>query len=94
MPNSLEKLARIARFVFLGGGLQVILTIGVVLVILTGFGIDWKAGLFTGCLVALSSTTIVLTMLVDKGDTGTPEGQQMLGILKSDFGNKYILSNL
>jgi CPA2 family monovalent cation:H+ antiporter-2 len=51
------------------------------MILLAIFGIGWKAGLFTGCLVALSSTTIVLTVLVDQGDTGTPAGQQMLGIL-------------
>lgn len=78
---SLEKLARIARFVFTGGGLQVVFSILVVMGILLGFGVDWRDGLFTGFLFALSSTTIVLTILGDRGASGTPEGQQMLGIL-------------
>ena len=78
---SLDRLARIARFVFTGGGLQVLITIGVVLGVLALLGIDWRAGVFTGCLVALSSTTIVLTILGDRSETGTPAGQQMLGIL-------------
>ncbi len=78
---SLEKLARIARFVFTGGGLQVVLSIFVVMGILLVFDVDWRDGLFTGFLFALSSTTIVLTILGDRGAAGTPEGQQMLGIL-------------
>lgn len=78
---SLEKLARIARFVFTGGGLQVVISILVVMGVLAMFGVDWRDGLFTGFLFALSSTTIVLTILADRGTAGTPEGQQMLGIL-------------
>ncbi|HIG75880.1 MAG TPA: sodium:proton exchanger, partial [Bacteroidetes bacterium] len=41
---SLEKLAKIQRLIFLGGGLQVGLTTAIVTGILVAFGIDWKVG--------------------------------------------------
>ncbi len=78
---SLDKLGRIARLVFGGGGLQVGITLVVVTLLLMVVGVDWRAGLFTGCLVALSSTTIVLSVLSDRSETGTPVGQFMLAIL-------------
>jgi CPA2 family monovalent cation:H+ antiporter-2 len=78
---SLERLGRISRMVFWGGGLQVVLTVAAVTLLLALFGVEVRAGLFTGCLVALSSTTIVLTVLGDRAETGTPTGQFMLAIL-------------
>lgn len=48
---SLERLARIRRIILLGGGAQVGLTITVVAGLLLLFGIDWRAALFTGCLI-------------------------------------------
>ena len=41
----------------------------------------WRAGVFTGFLVALSSTAIVLKVLADKGETGDAHGQVALGLL-------------
>jgi CPA2 family monovalent cation:H+ antiporter-2 len=49
--------------------------------ILALFGVDWRSGLFTGFLVALSSTAIVLKLLADRGETGSPHGRLGLGIL-------------
>ena len=45
------------------------------------FDVDWRTGVFTGCLVALSSTAIVMKLLVSGGDMATDEGQAALGIL-------------
>jgi monovalent cation:H+ antiporter-2, CPA2 family len=78
---SLEKLARIQRIIFLGGGLQVGLTVAAVTAVLLVLGVPWQVGVFTGCLVALSSTAIVLKLLGDRGETGTAAGQSSLGIL-------------
>ncbi|MEM8487026.1 MAG: cation:proton antiporter [Bacteroidota bacterium] len=78
---SLEKLVRIKRLVFGGGLLQVLLTTGLTLLILMSFGVSWQASLFTGFLVALSSTAIVLKLLGSKGETNTEPGQASLGIL-------------
>jgi len=78
---SLEKLASIRRFIILGGGLQVAATIALVSLVLFAFGVSWKAGVYTGCLVALSSTAIVLKLLSDSGRTDSPAGRISLGIL-------------
>ncbi|NBC17823.1 MAG: sodium:proton exchanger [Bacteroidetes bacterium] len=77
----LEKLARIGRAVFLGGGLQVGLTVGLVVALLAAFGVSWQAGVYTGCLVALSSTVIVLGLLAERGETDTPAGGLSLAVL-------------
>lgn len=78
---SLEKLARIKKAIIVGGGLQVLVTTGVVASILWGFGISWNIGIYTGCLVALSSTAIILGLLSDEGKTDTPMGQLSLAVL-------------
>ncbi|MGH9942148.1 MAG: cation:proton antiporter [Pyrinomonadaceae bacterium] len=78
---SLEKLARIKRLIFGGGGLQVALATLATTALLAAFGVPLRAGLFTGFLVALSSTAIVLKLLGDRGETNTPHGQVGLGLL-------------
>lgn len=78
---SLEKLARIQRLIFGGGILQVGLSTLAVVGLLMAFGVDWRAGLFTGFLVALSSTAIVLKVFGDSGKSGSDTGQASLGLL-------------
>ena len=78
---SLEKLSRIQRLVLGGGSLQVVGTIAVVTGLCLAFGVDVRSALFTGALVSLSSTAIVLGMLAERGETDTPSGQSSLGIL-------------
>ena len=78
---SLEKLARIRRFIFVGGGLQTAITTSVVALIAVTFGVAWQAAVFTGFLVALSSTAIVLSLLAERGETDAPSGQLSLAIL-------------
>lgn len=78
---SLEKLARIQRLIFGGGMMQVGLSTLAVVGLLTLFGIDWRTALFTGFLVALSSTAIVLKILGDGGETNSEPGQAALGLL-------------
>lgn len=78
---SLEKLSRIKKAIFLGGGLQVSLTVTIVTFILALWGIGWNAAIYTGCLVALSSTAIILGLLSDEDKTDTPSGQLSLAVL-------------
>ena len=78
---SLEKLARIQRLIFGGGSLQVSLATLSVLGVLAALGVEWRAALFTGFLVSLSSTAIVLKLLADRGETGSTHGEVMLGLL-------------
>ena len=78
---SMAKLARIKRLIFLGGGAQVLLATALTAGILRLFGVGWAAGIFTGFLVALSSTAIVLKLLADRHETEVPHGQVALGLL-------------
>jgi len=78
---SLDKLAKIQRLIFLGGGVQVGLTTAAVAGLCIAFGIDWRAAVFTGFLVALSSTAIVTKLLGDRGETNTEPGQASVGLL-------------
>lgn len=78
---SLEKLARIKNAIIVGGGLQVSLSVAAVVGILIYFGVDWKVAVYTGCLVALSSTAIILGLLSEQGKTDTPTGRLSLAVL-------------
>lgn len=78
---SLEKLSRIKKAIFLGGGLQVITTVALSAFILSLWGISWNSAIYTGCLVALSSTAIILGILSDEDKTDTPAGQLSLAVL-------------
>ncbi len=78
---SLARLGRIARYVVVGGGLQVLLT---VLAAAAGAGIlgnSLGVGLFWGYLAALSSTAIVLRALADREETAAPHGRFIIGVL-------------
>lgn len=78
---SLEKLARIQKLILGGGSMQVGLSVLVTAFVLLAFGVDWKTGIFTGMLVALSSTAIVLKLLADNSETNSEHGQVGLGLL-------------
>ncbi len=78
---SLDKLARIRHMILVGGGIQVTVTIGLVTIALLPFGVDAGTAVFTGCLVALSSTAIVLGLLSERRETDTPAGRAVLGVL-------------
>jgi CPA2 family monovalent cation:H+ antiporter-2 len=77
----LEKLARIKRLIFLGGGLQVGLATLATMGLLSATGVGWRDALFSGLLVALSSTAIVLKLLGDRGESNSMPGQTALGLL-------------
>lgn len=77
----LDKLIAIRGLIFGGGGLQVGLATAVTAGGALLFGVDLRTAIFTGFLVALSSTAIVLKMLADRGETNKPHGQVALGFL-------------
>lgn len=78
---SLEKLARLQRLILVGGGLQIGLTLLLVTLVLRPLGVGWAACVFTGFLVSLSSTAIVMKLLMDWHETPSEGGQASLGIL-------------
>ena len=82
MELSGEALNRLRRPVFLGGTLQIgltILAVSSIVALMTNNG--WASGIFWGCLVALSSSAIVLQIMQSKGMTSTPAGRLSLAIL-------------
>ena len=78
---SLGQMARLARPIFLGGGLQVALTIGGVAGLLVLLGVGVGPAVFTGFLVSLSSTAIVLKVLGERAETDTPVGRAVLAMI-------------
>ena len=66
MEYSFKKLAKIKNIVFIGGMMQVGLTILVVVAILHFTHIPYNQAVFIGFLVALSSTAIILKVLQEK----------------------------
>jgi CPA2 family monovalent cation:H+ antiporter-2 len=78
---SLDRVWRIKRAIFIGGGLQLALTIAAVAGVLLLFGVSWRIGFYTGALIALSSTALVLKVLGDRNEVTSPKGQLTLGIL-------------
>jgi CPA2 family monovalent cation:H+ antiporter-2 len=78
---SLERLGRIRRIIFVGGGLQVGLATAATTAILVALGVEWRTAVFTGLLVSLSSTAIVLKLLGDRSQINRRHGQVSLGVL-------------
>ncbi len=78
---SLKELARIKHAVFIGGGLQIVLTVLATAGIGSLFQIPFNQALFFGFLGALSSTAILMKLLMDAGEIDAPHGKTALGIL-------------
>lgn len=77
---SLGRLREYQKAFFLGGSLQVLLTVGVVHLALSRFMTPAQAWT-AGCMVALSSTAVVLRLLLDTHQLNSPAGRIMTGIL-------------
>ena len=78
---SLTRLLAMKSTVFGLGGAQVLSTILLVMAAAALFGLDWRAGLALGGVLAMSSTAIVSKMLVERAELNLPYGQQMMGVL-------------
>jgi CPA2 family monovalent cation:H+ antiporter-2 len=78
---SLERLKDLRRSMFLGGGLQVLLATLVTTGVLVAAGVDANVALFTGLLVSLSSTAIVLKVLADRGEITSEHGRLAVSVL-------------
>ncbi len=79
---SIGQLVGMWRTLVLGGGAQVVLTVLFISLSASAAGVSTGGkSLFFGCLVSLSSTAIVLAMLGQKGELGTPPGRAALGVL-------------
>ena len=78
---SLQRLKELSRALFIGGGLQVALSTAAVFGALAVAGVDARVALFTGLLVSLSSTAIVLKVLADRGEMASEHGGMAVSVL-------------
>ena len=78
---SLTRLRSMQRMVFGLGTAQVVATILLVMLTSLFSGLDWRAGLALGGVLAMSSTAIVSKMLVERAELNTPHGQKVMGVL-------------
>jgi len=78
---SLKELMRIRQMVFLGGGLQMIVTILATALVAVLCGQSPEQAVFFGFLAALSSTAIIMKLMADEGEIDTPHGKTILGVL-------------
>ena len=81
MELSLKQLASMKRTVFLGGFMQVGLSIGVTAILFYVLSFSWIEAVFIGFLFSLSSTALVLKILYDRNELTSPHGRMSLGIL-------------
>lgn len=78
---SLARLRAMQRVVFGLGTAQVVSTMLLVIAGSLFFGLDWRAGLALGGVLAMSSTAIVSKMLAERAELNTPHGQKIMGVL-------------
>jgi CPA2 family monovalent cation:H+ antiporter-2 len=78
---SLTRLKAMKRTVFGLGSAQVLASVLVVAAVALSLGLDWRAGVALGGVLAMSSTAIVSKMLVERAELNLPYGQQMMGVL-------------
>ncbi|HUL03411.1 MAG TPA: cation:proton antiporter [Gemmatimonadales bacterium] len=78
---SLDRLREMRTQTVVAGGLQVGITTAVAAGLALAFGQTWQVAFFLGCLIALSSTALVLKGLTDKGEIDAPHGRLATGIL-------------
>ena len=81
MELSISELVRLKKPVFLGGTLQVGLTIGVFWLLAMWAGVRASSAVVIGFLMALSSTAIVLKTMQQRAQIESPAGRISLSIL-------------
>lgn len=77
---SFKELARIKKFVFIAGTLQVVLTIFISTLFAMSLGLSTTLAIFIGMLISVSSTSIILTLLTQSNELGAPHGQIALSV--------------
>jgi CPA2 family monovalent cation:H+ antiporter-2 len=77
---SVDQLRRVQRVALTGGLGQVGLTILLGVGVGTLLGWPWAWRLFFGCIIAISSTTVLFKLLMDRGELGSQHGQITTGI--------------
>jgi CPA2 family monovalent cation:H+ antiporter-2 len=81
MELSIKQLISIKKTVFIGGFLQVGITVIVTGCVYYFLGNSWNESVFVGFLFSLSSTAVVLKTLQDRQEMSAPHGRNALAIL-------------
>lgn len=82
MEFSIKNIIKYKYFFFAGGLLQIFLTLIIALGMAKwAMGLSWQHAIFISFLLPLSSTAIVLRMMDERGESETPHGRLILGIL-------------
>ncbi len=81
MEMSKEELKRLKKPISISGTSQVFITLTMTLIFAYLFTQEFANSIFIGCLVALSSTAIVLSLLQANAQTDSPHGRVTLAIL-------------
>ncbi|MBU1567576.1 MAG: cation:proton antiporter [Proteobacteria bacterium] len=78
---TLKDLKPVKYIALLGTPIQILLTIGLGLAIGLLFGWEWRASLWFGAMISLSSTMVILKTLMNQGWLGTLSSKVMIGML-------------
>jgi len=78
---SLDRIRRLWRAILVGGAVQVAATGGATAWLALHNGLPVNQSIFLGCLVAISSTAVVLRGLTQRGELDAPHGRLAVGIL-------------
>lgn len=78
---SFQRLRRLGRIAFIGGSLQVVLTLSAAAVAAWLLGLSTRGSLAVGAVIALSSTACVLHLLMDRAVLDSIYGRNSMGIL-------------
>jgi CPA2 family monovalent cation:H+ antiporter-2 len=78
---SFRELTPVRNVALVGGALQILITIAVGFAIAQALGWEWRAALWFGALISISSTMVALKTIQAQGRLGTLSSRVMLGIL-------------
>lgn len=78
---SLGHLRRLWKAILLGGSIQVAATVACTAALAVWYGLETGPAVFLGCVVAVSSTAVVLRGLSARGELDSPHGRLAVGIL-------------
>ena len=78
---SISQLYAMRRIVIGIGGMQVLISMGVIMLICLGLGLGWETALIVSGAFAMSSTAIVSKLLVERLDLNSRHGRVSIGVL-------------
>jgi CPA2 family monovalent cation:H+ antiporter-2 len=76
-----DRLRQLGSLLLGGGAIQVGLTVALVTGTCLVFGVEPRTAIYTGCLVSLSSTAVVLKLLSGRDETNSPVGDVAVAFL-------------